>query len=63
MRNTIQHLRDVEIIYKNDVEKKRARIVKASSLPSAKMKTPLSDRGIVNEYIIAINGLKNIIKW
>ncbi len=45
--NNIQHLRDVELIYKNDIENKRSKIVKASTKN-------------INETIISIKLLKKL---
>jgi tRNA(Ile)-lysidine synthase len=52
---SIQHLREVELIYKNDIEAKRAKVVKTSPQPSPQ------EREQVSVYTISIRSLKKLI--
>lgn len=54
INDTIQRLRDVELIYKNEIENKRKEIVKAFPQPSPK------ERELKKQYTIDIENLKKL---
>ena len=60
INDTIQRLRDVELIYKNEIENKRKEIVKASPQPSPKERETTAKNNVANQCTISIKKLKTL---